>query len=105
MQLVLHNWNDKDCRKILENCKEAVFDKGKRGKVIVVDAVMNTNEDEEELNELKLLMDVSMTCLINGQERKEEEWKKLFMEAGFQSYKISPFTGYLSLIEIYPFEY
>ncbi|XP_068487507.1 flavonoid 4'-O-methyltransferase-like [Phaseolus vulgaris] len=102
LKLVLHNWNDKDCKKILENCKEAVFDKGKRGKVIVVDAVMNTNEDEEELNELKLLMDVSMTCLINGKERKEEEWKKLFMEAGFQSYKISPFTGYLSLIQIYP---
>ncbi|KAK7374620.1 hypothetical protein VNO80_08056 [Phaseolus coccineus] len=102
LKLVLHNWNDKDCRKILENCKEAVFDKGRRGKVIVVDAVMNTSEDEEELKELKLLMDVSMTCLINGKERKEEEWKKLFVEAGFQSYKISPFTGYLSLIEIYP---
>ncbi|KAL9297270.1 hypothetical protein ACSQ67_023166 [Phaseolus vulgaris] len=102
LKMVLHNWNDKDCRKILENCKEAVSDKGKRGKVIVVDIVMNESEDEEELNELKLLYDVRMTCLINGKERKEQEWKKLFVEAGFQSYKISPFTGYLSLIQIYP---
>jgi len=100
--LVLHNWNDKDCRKILENCKEAISDKGSRGKVIVVDVVMNANEDEEELTGLKLLIDVRMRCFINGKERKEQEWKKLFVEAGFQSYKISPFTGYLSLIEIYP---
>jgi len=100
--LILHNWNDKDCKKILENCREAVSDKGKRGKVMVVDVVMNGSEDEEELTELKLLMDVSMACLNNGKERKEEEWKKLFVEAGFHSYKISPLTGYLSLIEIYP---
>ncbi|KAL9297269.1 hypothetical protein ACSQ67_023165 [Phaseolus vulgaris] len=102
LKLVLHNWNDKDCRKILENCKEAISDKGSRGKVIVVDVVMNANEDEEELTGLKLLIDVRMRCFINGKERKEQEWKKLFVEAGFQSYKISPFTGYLSLIEIYP---
>ncbi|CAJ1833389.1 unnamed protein product [Sphenostylis stenocarpa] len=102
LKLILHNWSDKDCRKILENCKESISDKGKKGKVIVIDVVINENEDEHELTELKLLMDVSMACLINGKERREEEWKKLFEEAGFQSYKISSLTGYLSLIEIYP---
>ena len=47
-------------------------------------------------------MFVCLVLLFGYNVRKEEDWKKLFMEAGFQSYKISPFTGYLSLIEIYP---
>ncbi|KAL2329867.1 hypothetical protein Fmac_017448 [Flemingia macrophylla] len=99
---ILHNWSDKDCRKILENCKEAISSAGKKGKVIVIDVVINENRDEHEITALKLLMDVHMASVINGKERREEEWKKLFVEAGFQSYKITPLTGYLSLIEIYP---
>jgi len=100
--LILHDWNDNDCKKILENCKEAISDKGKRGRVILIETVINEGQDEHGLTGLKLAMDVRMTCLLNGKERSEEEWKKLFMEAGFQSYKIYPLTGYLSLIEIYP---
>ncbi|KAG5095996.1 hypothetical protein JHK84_051584 [Glycine max] len=94
--------SDEDCRKILENCKEAISSKSKTGKVIVIDVVINEKKDEHEITRLKLLMDLNMACLLNGKERREEDWKKLFVEAGFQSYKISPLTGYLSLIEIYP---
>jgi len=100
--LILHDWNDKDCKKILENCKEAISGKGKRGKVILIETVINEDQDEHELTGLKLAMDVRMTCFLNGKERSEEEWKKMFVEAGFQNYKISPLTGYLSLIQIYP---
>ncbi|RDX98759.1 hypothetical protein CR513_18277, partial [Mucuna pruriens] len=102
LKWILHNWSDNYCKKILENCKEAISSKGKGGKVIVIDVVINENQDEHELTGLKLLMDVHMKACLNGKERREEEWKKLFVEAGFQSYKISPFTGHLSLIEIYP---
>ena len=98
----MHNWSDMDCKKILENCKEAISGKGKRGKIIVIETVINEGQDEHGITSLKLLMDVKMSCLVNGKERSEEEWKKLFVEAGFQSYKISPLTGYLSLIQIYP---
>ncbi|XP_014497550.1 isoflavone 7-O-methyltransferase-like [Vigna radiata var. radiata] len=102
LKWILHDWSDKDSKQILENCKEAICDKGKRGKVIVIDVVMKEDQDELELTGLKLLMDVHMACLVNGKERTEEEWKKLVVEAGFQSYKVSPFTGYLSLIQIFP---
>ncbi|CAJ1833300.1 unnamed protein product [Sphenostylis stenocarpa] len=70
LKWILHNWNDKDCKKILENCKEAISDKGKKGKVIVIDVVINENEGEHELTGLKLLLDVTMACLMNGKERK-----------------------------------
>ncbi|KAK7295464.1 hypothetical protein RJT34_18373 [Clitoria ternatea] len=101
LKWIFHNWTDKDCRKILENCKEAISNNGKRGKVIIIDVVINEKQEEHKVTELKLLMDVNMAC-VNGRERTEEEWKKLFIEAGFKDYKISPLTGYLSLIEIYP---
>ncbi|TKY65087.1 Isoflavone 7-O-methyltransferase [Spatholobus suberectus] len=101
LKWILHNWTDKDCIKILKNCKEAILNNSKRGKVIIIDVVINEKQEEHKVTELKLLMDVNMAC-VNGQERSEEEWMKLFVEAGFQDYKISPLTGYLSLIEIYP---
>ncbi|KAK7340645.1 hypothetical protein VNO77_21354 [Canavalia gladiata] len=99
---VLHNWSDDDCKKILENCKVAISSNGKRGKVILIDIVINDKQDEHLITGIKLLMNVNMRCLVNGKERSEEEWKKLFVEAGFQEYKISPLTGVLSLVEIYP---
>ncbi|KAK7394403.1 hypothetical protein VNO78_14931 [Psophocarpus tetragonolobus] len=102
LKLTLHNWSDNDCKKILENCREAISSKGKRGKVIVIDVVINEKQDDHEVTGLKHLLNICMACLHNGKERTEEEWKKLFVEAGFQSYKIFPFSGYLSLIEIYP---
>ncbi|KAL2329866.1 hypothetical protein Fmac_017447 [Flemingia macrophylla] len=101
LKWILHNWTDKDCIKILKNCKEAISNNGKKGKVIIIDVVINEKQDQHKVTELKLLMDVNMAC-VNGKERSEEEWKKLFKEAGFQAYKTSPLTGYLSLIEIYP---
>ncbi|KAJ1421498.1 Winged helix-like DNA-binding domain superfamily [Sesbania bispinosa] len=101
LKYILHNWTDKDCIKILEKCKEAISSSQKRGKVILIDMVINEEKDEHEITGTKLLMDVNMACL-NGKERNEEEWKKLFTEAGFQDYKITPLTGFLSLIEVYP---
>lgn len=101
LKYILHNWTDKDCLRILKKCKEAVTNDGKRGKVTIIDMVIDEKKDENQVTQIKLLMDVNMACL-NGKERNEEEWKKLFIEAGFQHYKISPLTGFLSLIEIYP---
>ncbi|XP_058736452.1 isoflavone-7-O-methyltransferase 9-like [Vicia villosa] len=102
LKWILHNWSDKDCVKMLKICKEAVTSDGKRGKLIVIDMVINEKNDEKNLTQMKLLMDVNMACVFNGKERNEEEWKKLFIEAGFRNYKISPLTEFLSLIEIYP---
>ncbi|RDX93205.1 Isoflavone 7-O-methyltransferase, partial [Mucuna pruriens] len=101
LKWILHNWTDEDCRKILKNCREAISNNGKTGKVIIIDIVINEKQDEHQVTELKFLLDVTMAC-VNGEERSEEEWNKLFMEVGFQDYKIFPLTGYLSLIEIYP---
>jgi isoflavone-7-O-methyltransferase len=63
---VLHNWSDHDCIKILKNCKNAISGKGK---VIIIDVVINEKQDEHEMTEVKLLLDVIMMTSLNGKER------------------------------------
>ena len=100
-QWVLHDWGKDDCIKILEKCKDAISSNGKRGKIIIIDVIINEKRDGHEITQLKLKMDINMTC-VNGKQRNEEELKELFTEAGFQDYKISSLPGFFSLVEVYP---
>jgi hypothetical protein len=43
-----------------------------------------------------------MMVVAAGKERSVKEWEKLFLEAGFSHYKITPLFGLRSLIEVYP---
>ncbi|KAI4306430.1 hypothetical protein L6164_029707 [Bauhinia variegata] len=89
LKLVFHNYSDEERIKLLKNCKEAISSKGKEGKVIIIDMVINEKEDKPELTEAKLLYDLLMMSLLTGKEREEKEWEKLFLEAGFSHYKIT----------------
>lgn len=102
---VMHNWSDEDCVKILKRCREAIRDKneGRKGKVLIIDMVLNRDEEEEaDMTEVKLIFDVLMMALLTGRQRTEKEWEKLFLEAGFMTYKIMPVFGLRSLIEVFP---
>ncbi|CAN1232011.1 Trans-resveratrol di-O-methyltransferase, partial [Linum perenne] len=100
-QSVLHNWNDEKCVELLKLCREAVGKKKKKGgKVIIVDMVVN--QDNKELTQVKLCFDVLMMSYCNGKERNENEWKKLFVMAGFSDYKIVHSLGTLTVVEVNP---
>lgn len=101
-QWILHDWSDDECFNILKRCKEAITIKGKKGKVIVIDVVINEEKDEHDSTATKLLFDAQMMVVLNGKERNKKEWEKLFLEAGFSYYKIVSSFGMKSLIEIYP---
>ncbi|GAB4856527.1 hypothetical protein Ancab_014444 [Ancistrocladus abbreviatus] len=98
---VMHNWGDKECVKLLQRCKEAIPDKERGGKVIILDAVLAEEEDHEAL-ETKLFLDMVMLVNTEGKERTEKEWRKLFVDAGFSAYKIVGKLGSKSIIEVYP---
>ncbi|KAK4271638.1 hypothetical protein QN277_020301 [Acacia crassicarpa] len=101
-KLVLHAYSDEDCVKVLKKCREAIASKGKEGKVIIIDIVINEEKDEADLKDAKLFFDAFMMAVVTGREREEKEWEKLFLEAGFSHYKITPVFGLRSLIEVYP---
>ncbi|XP_028780293.1 trans-resveratrol di-O-methyltransferase-like [Neltuma alba] len=102
LKLVLHGYGDEDCVKVLKKCKEAIASKGREGKVIIIDKVINEQKDERDVRDAKLFFDVMMMIMTNGREREEKEWEKLFLEAGFSHYKITSISGLRSLIEVYP---
>ncbi|XP_054793479.1 probable O-methyltransferase 3 [Prosopis cineraria] len=104
LKWILHDWNDGECVKILKKSKEAITKKGKEGKVIIIDMMMeNAKGDiDDESVETQLFFDMLMMVLVTGKERNEKEWAKLIFSAGFSDYKITPVLGLRSLIEVFP---
>jgi len=48
-------------------------------------------------------MDLYMMVVLEGKERAGETWHKIFLDAGFTQYKITPISGTTrSLIEFFP---
>ncbi|XP_050907587.1 probable O-methyltransferase 3 isoform X1 [Lathyrus oleraceus] len=103
LKWILHSLNDEKCVKILKKCRESLEKKGKEGKVIVIDMVLdNENENINESVETQLFFDMLMMVIPAGKERNKKEWIKLILSAGFSDCKIIPILGLRSLIEIYP---
>ncbi|KAK1425405.1 hypothetical protein QVD17_20757 [Tagetes erecta] len=102
LKWILHDWSDDECIKILKHCREAIPSKENGGKVIIIDMVVKAHEGENDLLETQLFFDMLMMTVVTGKERSEEEWAKLFVNAGFSDYKITPMLGLRSLIEVYP---
>ncbi|PHT55843.1 hypothetical protein CQW23_04329 [Capsicum baccatum] len=68
LKLVMHNWSDEDCVKILQRCREASTynNEGRKEKVLIIDVVLNRDKDEADTTEVKLLFDVMITVLFAG---------------------------------------
>uniref|UniRef100_A0ACD5T8I9 Uncharacterized protein n=1 Tax=Avena sativa TaxID=4498 RepID=A0ACD5T8I9_AVESA len=101
LKSVLHDWDDEKCVKILESCRKAIPPREVGGKVIIIDIVVGAGLGDNKHKEVHALFDMYI-MLINGIERDEQEWSKIFLEAGFSDYKITPVLGFRSIIEVYP---
>ncbi|OVA00007.1 O-methyltransferase [Macleaya cordata] len=101
---VLHNWGDDESVKILKRCREAIPPKKEGGKVMVIEIVVEEDSklENDQLTKTQLYFDMLMMTTFNGKERSEKQWEKLFLEAGFTDYKITPLMGFSSLIEAFP---
>ncbi|PHT62434.1 hypothetical protein T459_33718 [Capsicum annuum] len=66
LKLVKHNWSDEDYVKILERYREAstYSDERRKEKVLIIDMVLNRDEDEANMTEVKLLFDVLMMVIL-----------------------------------------
>ena len=73
----MHDWNDDECVNILKRCKEAITSKGKKGKVIIIDAVINEEEDEQDSTTAKLLFDILIMAQANGKEKQKGMGKSI----------------------------
>ncbi|XP_062011399.1 (S)-scoulerine 9-O-methyltransferase-like [Rosa rugosa] len=98
LMLVLHNWDDEHCKKILRNCWEAIPD---YGKVIVVEPFVMP-ELVEETPEMKRILYydvIMMTLFPGGKERTTAELDILAKSVGFVETKIFPLPRGSHVIE------
>jgi len=100
LKYVLHDWGDDKCIKLLKNCKQAIPSRDAGGKIIIIDIVVGSSPSDIKLLETQVLCDLYF-MEIGGVERDEQEWKKIFLAAGFKDYNIMP-PGLRSIIELYP---
>jgi hypothetical protein len=69
---------------------------------MIIDMMMENQKGEDESIETQIFFDMLMMILVTGQERNEKEWAKLFSDAGFSNFKITPILGLRSIIEVFP---
>ncbi|KAJ0986598.1 hypothetical protein J5N97_004954 [Dioscorea zingiberensis] len=101
LKWILHDWNDEECVKILQHCKEAIPKREAGGKIIIIDIVVGaTSDPHAHASETQLLFDILVMTCIPGKERNEKEWGRIILAAGFKDYKITPFLGLRSVIEM-----
>ncbi|MCB9193176.1 MAG: methyltransferase [Flavobacteriales bacterium] len=97
MKLVLHDWNDEQCVRILRNCAEAM---GPDGVLLVLDAVIPTGNDPHPGK----FMDLNMLVMTGGRERTQEEFAGLFKRAGLELSRVvhthSPLVSIVEAVKV-----
>jgi SAM-dependent methyltransferase len=89
---VLHDWDDGQSVRILENCRRAMRP---GGRVIVIELLLG------EIGEpgLAPLMDLNMMVMQTGRERSLSEYRALLKQAGFRLDRSSPIRSSMAVLE------
>ncbi|XP_071909696.1 cathecol O-methyltransferase 1-like [Coffea arabica] len=99
MKMILHDWSDDHCLKLLKNCFKALPD---HGKVIVVDLVLPVKPDTSAFVKGIFQTDaLMMTQNPGGKERSESDVRALAIRAGFKDIKLECCVGSLGVLELY----
>jgi hypothetical protein len=83
LKRVLHDWEDDQALRILQNCRRAM---AAAGKVLVMDAVVKPSNEPDPAK----WMDLNMLTLLPGRERTAAEFDELYARAGFRLTRIVP---------------
>jgi hypothetical protein len=77
MKMILHDWSDEECVKILSNIEKAC---SRGGRVLIVEHVVPGPETPH----FSKLFDIHMMCALTGRERTEKEYGSLIERAGLK---------------------
>jgi O-methyltransferase/methyltransferase family protein len=76
MKMILHDWNDEECVKILSNIQKAATP---GARLFIVEHIVPSPETPH----FSKLFDIHMMCALTGKERTEKEFQFLLDKAGF----------------------
>jgi ubiquinone/menaquinone biosynthesis C-methylase UbiE len=92
MRHIIHDWDTEKAKKILKNIHRAM---GKEGKLLVVESVIPPGNAPS----FAKLLDLTMLVIPGGEERTEQEYRKLYEAAGFLLRRIVATKTEISVIE------
>jgi hypothetical protein len=92
MKHIIHDWDDEQSIKILQNIHRAMNGKGK---VLIVEMVVPEGNEPSPSK----MMDVQMLVATGGKERTEVEYRKLLESSGFRLTRIIPTRSPFSIVE------
>ncbi|XP_061340879.1 caffeic acid 3-O-methyltransferase-like [Gastrolobium bilobum] len=99
MKLILHDWSDERCLKLLKNCYNAIPD---NGKVIIVEQILPAMPENSTKVKAACQTDVlMMTQNPGGKERSEEEFMELATRSGFSGVRYECFANDLRVMEFF----
>ncbi len=88
---IIHDWEDAEATSILHNCRDAM---NPDGRILVVETVIPPLNEPCFGKWLDLMM-----LLVNGRERTEEQYRRLFSQAGLTLSRIIPTAHEVNIIE------
>ena len=77
MKMILHDWNDDECIKILSNIHKSASD---NSKILIVEHVV----PDPNTPHFSKLFDIHMMCATTGRERTIEEYKSILSQSGWR---------------------
>jgi ubiquinone/menaquinone biosynthesis C-methylase UbiE len=89
---IIHDWDGEKSLKILQNIHRTM---GNEGRLLVVESVIPSGNEPS----FGKLLDLAMLAIPGGEERTEDEYRRLFEAAGFRLTRIVPTKAEVSVIE------
>lgn len=93
LKFILHDWDDDDCVRILDNCRRAMASEART--LIIERLLAPPNEGIDGK-----LSDLNMMVNVGGQERSQEEFSALLQRAGLALRRVIALPGGLAILEV-----
>jgi hypothetical protein len=95
MKWILHDWDDEECVRLLNVCRQAMHT---NSRLLVADVVIDPGRSDE----LTYAMDLEMLVSLGGKERTAAEFAAIYDAAGLRLTRIIPTASMYSLVEGVP---
>ncbi len=92
MKMILHDWTDDECVKILQNCRRAM---NPGGRVLAAEIVLDPTSSDW----FPYFLDLQILVCLSGGERTQEEFDQIYRSAGLRLTRILSTGSMFSLIE------
>jgi O-methyltransferase domain/Dimerisation domain len=93
MKMILHDWSDDECIRILSNISKA---SPQEAKVLIAEHLIT----DPDIPHFSKLFDIHMMCVASGRERTAGEFSSLLEQAGWKyGQTLHPRSGLVSVIE------